>query len=408
MSVDDSYTKALLHFDGSDESNTFTDESGKTWTGSGTAQLDTAQNKFGTASLLLDGNSDYIYTPDSADWALGTGDFTIDCWIKRTSRSAVMTICAQSDTADNVHKWQFYITNTERIAFIAYNTSGVVVAQTIGNSGSPLGDDNWHHVAAVRNGTGAGCLKLYVDGSASALTTIVDLSSSSMPDMSYQLTIGRCDSTGNELYFNGWIDEFRLSKGIARWTANFTPPTSEYGPDGYTTESAVATDTFDGGSLSYATSESAEATATFDGDSLRDFTSESAEATDTFGNERTAYGLTTESAEATDTMGALHLVDATTESASASDSMEAEDLIRKKIKFPNLQGKHLSLKFTSATDGSFAVYYLRNKMFKTRELCSDQKHPNTQGSHIGVKLHNSGTDAFTLMYVSEEMQLVTT
>lgn len=173
-------------------------------------------------------------------------------------------------------------------------------------------------------------------------------------------------------------------------------------------ESAEATDSMVGISQIEYTAESAEATATFDGDSLRDFTSESAEATDTFGNERTAYGLTTESAEATDTMGALHLVDATTESASASDSMEAEDLIRKKIKFPNLQGKHLSLKFESATDGSFAIYYLRHKMFKTRELCSDQKHPNTQGSHLSLKLSNSNTDNFILMYVSEKMQLVTT
>lgn len=77
------------------------------------------------------------------------------------------------------------------------------------------------------------------------------------------------------------------------------------------------------------------------------------------------------------------------------------------LKFPNLQGKHLSLKFESTGD-DLAIYYLRHKMFKSRELTSDQKHPNTQGSHISLKLHNSGTDEFTLMYVSEEMQLVTT
>lgn len=156
------------------------------------------------------------------------------------------------------------------------------------------------------------------------------------------------------------------------------------------------------------TTETATATATFDGDSLRDSTSESAEATDTFGRNFEVERSISESAEATDSMEALHLVDSISESASASGLMEADDLIRKKIKFPNLQGKHLSLKFESATDGSFAIYYLRHKMFKTRELCSDQKHPNTQGSHIGLKLSNSGTDAFTLMYVSEEMQLVTT
>ena len=154
--------------------------------------------------------------------------------------------------------------------------------------------------------------------------------------------------------------------------------------------------------------ESAVASDTMAGISPIEYTTESAEATDTFGNEKTSYVPTTESATATDSMDALHLVDSITESAVVSGSMEADELIRKKIRFPNLQGKHLSLKFTSATDGSFAIYYLRHKMFKTRELCSDQKHPNTQGSHIGLKLSNSGSDEFILMYVSEEMQLVTT
>ena len=174
------------------------------------------------------------------------------------------------------------------------------------------------------------------------------------------------------------------------------------------TESAVASDAMVGIAPTEYTTESAGAMATFDGYSLSISTTESAEATDTFGNEITSYGPTTESAEVTDSMDALHLVDSITESAIVSGSMEADELIRKKIRFPNLQGKHLSLKFESATSGSFAIYYLRHKMFKTRELCSDQKHPNTQGSHIGVKLSNSGSDAFTLMYVSEKMQLVTT
>ena len=176
----------------------------------------------------------------------------------------------------------------------------------------------------------------------------------------------------------------------------------------FTTESAVASATMDGIIPIESTTESAEATDTFDGDSLRDSFTESAEASDTFGSEKTAYGVTTESAEAEDTMAYLHMVDSFTDSAVASDSMEAAEMIRKRIRFPNLQGKHLSLKFTSATDGSFAIYYLRHKMFKTRELCSDQKHPNTQGSHIGIKLSNSGSDEFILMYVSEKMQLVTT
>jgi len=173
-------------------------------------------------------------------------------------------------------------------------------------------------------------------------------------------------------------------------------------------EAAEATDEMVGILMIESTSESASASDLMESLLLVDSISESAEVSDIFGNEKTAYGPTVESAEVTDLMDALHLVDYIAESAVASDSMEAAELIRKRIRFPNLQGKHLSLKFESSTDGSFALYYLRHKMFKTRELTSDQKHPNTQGSHIGIKLSNSGSDAFTLMYVSEKMQLVTT
>jgi hypothetical protein len=200
----------------------------------------------------------------------------------------------------------------------------------------------------------------------------------------------------------------RVNRTITSWLKLYYMGVNTGIEEADITESVEATDSMVGISPIESIIEAAEATATFDGFVLEDFTSESAEATDAFGNEKTAYGPTTESAEATDTMDALHLVDSFLESASASDSMEAEDLIRKKIKFPNLQGKHLSLKFESATDGSFALYYLRHKMFKTRELTSDQKHPNTQASHISLKLSNSGSDAFILMYVSEKMQVVTT
>ncbi len=176
-----------------------------------------------------------------------------------------------------------------------------------------------------------------------------------------------------------------------------------------TSETATLTDTA-GRSIEATRSTSETATITDSADYLHlvDSTSETATITDAVGYERTAYGTTSETATLTDTAEALHLVDSTSETATLTDEAYADDMIRKKIKFPNLQGKHLSLTFTSADSGTFAIYYLRHKMFKSRELTSDQKHPNTQGSHIGIKLSNSGTDTFRLMYVSEKMQVVTT
>jgi hypothetical protein len=73
MPVDDIYTKSLLHFDGDNASTTFLDESGKTWTRYGDAQISTAQNKFGPSSGLFDGTGDYITTPQNADFDFGDG-----------------------------------------------------------------------------------------------------------------------------------------------------------------------------------------------------------------------------------------------------------------------------------------------------------------------------------------------
>ena len=74
-------------------------------------------------------------------------------------------------------------------------------------------------------------------------------------------------------------------------------------------------------------------------------------------------------------------------------------------KYPNLQGKHLSLKFESSDANAFAIYYLRCKMYKTRAL-ADQCHPNTQGAHISLLLENTADAAFMLEYVSMRMRLV--
>ena len=65
-------------------------------------------------------------------------------------------------------------------------------------------------------------------GGALALTLFSGSYSASVPDASVPLEIARRNIGGSECYFNGWLDEFRVSKGIARWTANFTPPAAPY------------------------------------------------------------------------------------------------------------------------------------------------------------------------------------
>jgi len=222
MAVDDSYTKSLLHFDGSDASTTFTDESGKTWTAYGNAQIDTAQSKFGGASGLFDGTGDYITSPDSADLYFD-GDFTIDFWVRFNSlpsSGAYMSFYAQR--VDGNNQLFFGINNTSgTYKGRFYNqTGGTLTIDLFENLSGTTSTNTWYHIAIIRSGND---FKLFKDG-VQCGSTLTD--SSPVTDFGASVYVG---VFGSSFYLNGWVDEFRISKGVARWTANFTPPTAAYG-----------------------------------------------------------------------------------------------------------------------------------------------------------------------------------
>ena len=223
MPVDDVNTVALLHMNGADGSTTFTDESGKVWTANGNAQIDTAQSKFLGACGLFDGTGDYIDTPDSADFDVGSGNFTIDFWIRPAAIDLVCYLCGQASSAgvDSSISWFVRLTALEEIAGGIVTGSTYKIATT---NGGAYAANTWYHVALVRNGN---TLTLYVDGVAAPGTA--DVTGVTANHSANKAAIGRLGEFDG-LYYNGWIDEFRFSKGIARWTANFTPPTREYAP----------------------------------------------------------------------------------------------------------------------------------------------------------------------------------
>jgi YD repeat-containing protein len=219
----DSYTKSLLHMNGTDGSTTFTDNATggtHTWTAYGNAQIDTAQSKFGGASVLFDGNGDYIGSADSADWTFGTGDFTIDFWVKINDLTTYQTLYSHRADTNNRVEIFYYGALDDSIRIIAKSGGGTIMYY---NTTTGISDTNWHHIALVRNGT---VFYIFFDGVSQTLTVNTAIGSSSMPDVAGQLWIGGYN--GGTYWYNGWLDEYRISKGIARWTANFTPPFSEY------------------------------------------------------------------------------------------------------------------------------------------------------------------------------------
>ncbi len=220
----DAYTKLLLPFDGIDESQVFTDispsEHGNAIVG-GTAQVDTAQRVFGSGALLLDGNSDYLQYIDSADWYYGTSAFTIDFRVRFAALPTsgnLMTICGQRTAG--VDYSQLALRNTAG-AYTWEYVAGVSSVETITVAKTTtIAINTWYHIALIRTGDD---FKFFQAGTQVGSTTT---DSSEVPDIAAVLWIGQWN--GGQ-YLNGWIDELRVSKGIARWTANFTPPNRAYG-----------------------------------------------------------------------------------------------------------------------------------------------------------------------------------
>jgi RHS repeat-associated protein len=221
LGTDNGYTVSLLHLNGIDAATSFQDESGKTWTAAGNAQIDTAQYKFGAASGLLDGSGDWIGTANHPDFQVGSGDFTIDMWIK------VPTVPSSGQALF----WYGTDGNFYNSLYLGINASGYLVGTIYdGASGNSVTHttkvtpNQWQHVAFIRGGSSlyVGLDGVLVSGTANKTVGIPSNATTQLGAI--------YGATYRQQYFNGWIDEFRFSKGIARWTTNFTPPTSEYLP----------------------------------------------------------------------------------------------------------------------------------------------------------------------------------
>jgi hypothetical protein len=226
MAVDDSYTKLLLHFNGTDGSTTFTDEAGNTVTAEGSAQIDTAQSKFGGASgLFSKTTNDYLTVPDSNYWQLDGGSdsnsWTIDFWVR-----------FPADPSTGYEGFIGQYVNTNNYWGLVFSTNSLVLMAEDGGTElfkiNPTWNpaaDTWYHVAVVKNGTTG--YKMFIDG-----TQLADFVADSTPiaNDNTTLDIGRACVNSTMRYSNIWMDELRVSIGVARWTSNFTPPAYPYLP----------------------------------------------------------------------------------------------------------------------------------------------------------------------------------
>lgn len=210
-----SETVLMLPFEGSNNDTTTTDRSstGHSITFGGDAKISTTQEKLGSSSLYLDGNGDYLSLAGHADFNFGTGDFTWEFWVRFDSVTISGEYLFATDASSSgffLFRWDGGGGGSGNWSY-GYSSGGNNWADT-------LSADTWYHVAVVRS---SGDIKVYRDGveKGSAWTHTASLYAST------GMFIGK--SHYASFYgVAGYLDDFRMTKGVARYTSNFTPSTS--------------------------------------------------------------------------------------------------------------------------------------------------------------------------------------
>lgn len=215
---------ALLHFDGGDASTTMLDDFGNTWSVTGNAQLDTAQFKFGTASLLLDGTGDALTSTSFTSF--GSDSWEMSCWFRinalpgapadvtlmiANNATQVGTALVLNNTAGTV-RFNFYASSNGTTQDIALAVPGVNTTWTL---------NQWNKARIVFDAL-AGTYRVYLSLNGAAESQDISVSSTAKAAPFTTITVGG-NVTGGNNYFNGWIDEFRLIRGASA-TATQTPP----------------------------------------------------------------------------------------------------------------------------------------------------------------------------------------
>jgi hypothetical protein len=177
----------------------------------GSAQISTAQVKYGTGSLSFNGTTDYLSVPASPSFAFGTGDFTVEYWFYQTS-----VVTNEYEIWESQTSSAFIIYKVGSSGALSWRPYGSTDQTILAHASIPI--NTWTHVAVSR---ASGTTKAFVNGV--QVNSVADSTTYVTPTVVY--TIGGRDGGSN--YFPGYIDDFRVTKGYARYTSAFTPPTAQ-------------------------------------------------------------------------------------------------------------------------------------------------------------------------------------
>ena len=175
----------------------------------GNAQISTAQSKFGSGSMYFDGTGDYLSIPSTQNLNFGTGDFTVEAWVYPNSLATDWFIISASGSGGF-----FFGFSKDTVTGFGWGRTAVAWDYRVADTGTA---GTWQHVAISRSGTS---MRIFVNGTQIGTT---QTNSTSYNLSTTSTTVG---SQGSGYYLNGYIDDLRVTKGYARYTANFTPPTA--------------------------------------------------------------------------------------------------------------------------------------------------------------------------------------
>lgn len=186
----------------------------------GDAQVSTSIKKYGSSSIALDGTGDWLYAPGSPAFHFGSGNFTIEGWFYFTNATAnalqgiFTNYTTWNASGQGTIFWGKHINNSGYMTawFSNYSSGGALLAES-----SYPPSNTWVHYALVRNGN---TFTMYRDGTATATATWSGSATTISPPTIFIGTAG--DAT--QYAFPGYIDDFRITRGIARYTSDFTPP----------------------------------------------------------------------------------------------------------------------------------------------------------------------------------------
>ena len=182
----------------------------------GDVKISTTQSKFGGSSMYFDGTGDYLITPANPVSNLGTGDFTIEMWVYLTNSEATTQtimggdLSTQSASTNTIQIWYNNGGSRNKISFNVYGNPRF-------DSSSSVSINNWMHLAFTRS---SGTFKMFINGTQEASGSLPNNLSNNV------FVVGRGYISFNQEYFHGYIDDLRVTKGVARYTSNFTAPTS--------------------------------------------------------------------------------------------------------------------------------------------------------------------------------------